>query len=443
MPRIRSASVVILGLLPLAPHASASQSPTAPPVQAIVNVTVIDGTGRPPIREGVMLVADGRIVAVGTRRSVSIPRGATRIDGAGGFLLPGFIDTHAHVTLGPVELDRSRTPPAMRALPDSQVTRRTLGALLAAGITSARDPGGPAAATVAVRDSVARGDLVGPRLVVAGEVIDQSDFPGLTGKATTPEQVRAEVRRQAAVGVDLIKLYATLTPPLVTAAVEEAHRLSLPVVGHLMFTSWTEGARAGMDGFVHIIGWSPKLLPPAARGGYLRMLGGTQFMYGWLEAMDLDAPELTEAIDAMAARRMHLDPTLVVFERAVHADDAAVHAHPHLGDAPDALVENWRTSFNFNIGWTADDYRRARAAFPKALQLTKRLYDKGVLLGAGTDANNPWTVAGESYHRELELLVAAGIPPMNVLTIATRNGARILGLERETGTLEAGKRADL
>jgi hypothetical protein len=82
---------------------------------------------------------------------------------------------------------------------------------------------------------------------------------------------------------------------------------------------------------------------------------------------------------------MHLDPTLVVFERGVRGDDPAVIRSPALADASPALLANWRAFFTFSIGWTPDDFARARAAWPKALQLTKRLHDRGVLLTAGTE----------------------------------------------------------
>jgi len=428
---------LLLGTLLLATTASAQQT-------VIDRVTVIDGTGGAPIRNAVVVIEQGRIRAVGPRGSVALPAGAERIDGAGGYLVPGFVEMHAHVSLGPVEVDRSGAQPVMKVLPDPAGTRRSLALLLASGITTARDPGGAAATTVAVRDSVADGLLLGPRLFVAGEVIDRSPFPGLTSAATTPDEVRQEVRRQAELGVDMIKLYAWLSPEQVQAGIEEAHRVGLPAIAHLMTTTWTEAARGGLDGIVHVIGWSPELLPEGVRPRYRQMqAGGSQFLYGWLELVDLDAPELNRAVDAIAARRMHLDPTLVVFERAVRGDDPVVIQSPHLAQASPALLANWRAFFTFSIGWSKDDFARARAAWPKALQLTKKLYDRGALITAGTDANNPWTVPGESYHRELELLVEAGIPPLDVLRIATRNGAEALGILGETGTVEPGKRADL
>jgi imidazolonepropionase-like amidohydrolase len=358
-------------------------------------------------------------------------------------LLPGFVDVHAHVALGPVHIDRSGPAPVAAAAPDPEGSRRSLALLLAHGITTIRDPGGPAARTTALRDSVMRGLLVGPRMFVAGEVIDRTAFAGLTTAVTTPDDVRREVRRQAASGVDLIKLYAGLSPDLVAAGIETAHSLGLPAVAHLMATTWTEAARMGLDGIVHVLGWSPRLLPEQFRAEYQASMAGTQFMYRWLELVDLDSPEMADAIGAVAQRRMILDPTLVVFERAVRGDDPAVTNAPSLALGSPALLANWRSAFSFSLGWSAEDFARARAAWPKALRLTKLLYDRGALIAAGTDANNPWTVPGESFHRELELLVEAGIPPAEVISIATRNGALAVGRLGETGTIEAGKRADL
>lgn len=432
-----------LWLVGLAIGAMEVQGATRDTAHVVVGATVIDGRGGLPLRDAVVVIEGGRIRAVGRRGEVAIPAGAHRVDARGKFVVPGFIDVHAHVTLGPVVLDRTRTPPALVAKTDPGGTERHLAMLLAAGVTTIRDPGGPAERTVAVRDSVGRGELIGPRMVVAGDVIDRQTFDGLTRAVTTPDEVRREVRRQAAIGVDMIKLYSSLEPPLVEAGIDEAHRLGLPAIGHVMATTWTEAAVMGLDGIVHILGWSPKLLPENKRAAYQTMMAGSQFIYGWLELVDLDAPELRRAIDLLAARGVTLDPTLVVFERAVRGDDPAVIRAEALGMASPALRQNWETFFTFNIGWRPDDFRRAKAAWPKALGLTKLLYDRGVLLAAGTDANNPWVVPGESFHRELELLVDAGIPAIDVLTLATRNGARMLGLEHEIGTVEVGKRADL
>lgn len=433
-------------LVPIVSCASGAsvQSETARGTAAIVGATLVDGTGGPAIAESVVLVRGGRITAAGPFGEIDIPAGAEVIDATGAFLLPGFIDAHAHVGLGPVTVAVSDGVPTMSMELDPEVSERSLRSLLAHGITTIRDPGGPAERLVELRKDVERGRRVGPEMRVAGEVIDQSDFHGLTEVARTPDEVRAAVRRQAAAGVDFIKLYVSLRPDLVAAGIDEAHAHGLPAVGHLMATTWTQAAEAGIDGIVHIIPGSPQLLPAAAVPELIESMSrGTQFMVRWFELADFDAPAMQEAIHALARHEIVLDPTLVFFDAMVRGDHAELTEAAELDLVAPSLVRNWRTSFHMNLGWTAEDFERGRAALPKMLELTRRLHEGGVTLAAGTDANNPWIVPGPSFHRELELLVEAGISPEEVLVIATRNGAQAAGLLDDRGTIAPGKRADL
>ena len=391
-----------------------------------------------------LLVEDGRITRIAAPGTLEATTHAEVLDVSGRFVLPGLVDSHAHVALGPIETHADTTPPSVSMTPDLDVGPRSLRTLLAHGVTLARDPGGPAERTVALRNAVAAQALLGPRLVVAGDVIDQAPFEGLTAQVTNEEEVRREVRRQAALGVDLIKLYASLPPDLVRAGVDEAQRHGLPAVAHLMMTTWTEGADAGLQSILHVIPGSPRLLPEAQRGAFLRDLRSTVFMYTWFEFVDFESPEIQEMIDRLLRHRTWVDPTLVVFEIGAFGDDPArTTAYPHLGLADPDLVANWTESFRFDLGWSDEDRRRAQAAWPRALEFVRLLQASGVRLTAGTDANNPWTVPGPSLHRELELLVEAGLSELEVLRIATRNGAEALGQLDETGTLTVGKRADL
>lgn len=435
----------VLRFLALALLVPAFASPAVAAAQTFVvrGVTLIDGTGAPPLPDAVVVVKDGRIAAVGPASSTTVPGDATTIDGGGRTLLPGFVDTHAHLTVGPVTAEVVDGQPrvVMKTLDDG--ARRSLLLLLAHGVTTIRDPGGDTEHLVATRDALERGELVGPRAVVAGRVIDTADFPGLVDRATTAAEVRVAVRRQAEAGVDLVKLYTTLGPDLVAAGVEEAHRLGLPAVAHLHETTWAEAAELGLDGIVHIIPGTAELLPVPAREGYATKPGALGFPH-WFDLVDLDAQAVRTTVHTLAAEGVHLDPTLVVFEHAFFGDvvrftseTAALSlAHPE-------LVENWRSFFSFNLGWTERDFEVAHRVWPKVLAFTRQLWEGGVLLSAGTDANNPWTVPGVSFHRELQLLAAAGIPPGEVLKIGTRNGAEVAGLLDETGTVEPGKRADL
>jgi imidazolonepropionase-like amidohydrolase len=327
---------------------------------------------------------------------------------------------------------------------DPEVARRSLPLLLAHGITTALDPGGPTDVLLDLRDRIRDGDLTGPDLRVAGHVIDRTPFPGLATTVATPEDVRREVMRQADAGVDFIKLYATLSPERVAAGVAAAEARDIPVLIHPLLTTWTEAAKLGVDAVLHIIPGSPDLLPPAARDAFMvEMQRGTQFMFTWFELADLHGPVMTEAIAALAEEQIVVDPTLVFFDVTMRSDDPAVTDAEGLRWVAPSLLDNWQTSFHMSVGWTEEDFERARAVWPKMLELTRLLHEAGVPLAAGTDANNPWIIPGVSFHRELELLVEAGLPPLDVLEIATLGNARHVGVLVDRGTIEAGKRADL
>ncbi len=409
------------------------------PELAFTHVTLIDGTGAPPRADMTVVVRDSTIILVRPSRGYTPPARARVIDGRGKYLLPGFIDTHAHVNVGPEHLDSAKNQ--LRGDYDPAVPRISLGSLLQFGVTTIRDPGGATEHAVATRDSVARGLLNGPRMLVAGSVIDQTDAPGLVAMVHSPDEVRAEVRRQVAAGVDYIKLYATLTPPMVEAGIQEAHAAGKKAIGHLFLTSWTDAARAGIDGLVHVTPSSPALLPPASRAAFRNGIHNTRFMFQWFEYVNLASPEIDTMITEMVRHHVEHDGTLATFEAMAWGDSPRMTNSPDLAYAAPSLVHNWQT-FTLTQGWTKADYDSARTAWPKVLQFEKLLYDRGVRITVGTDANNPWTAPGASYHRELELLVAAGIPPLDVLRLATKSGADALGLGN-VGTVQVGKRADL
>lgn len=410
-------------------------------VTVVRGATLIDGNGGPP-RAAMAVVIRGRnITGISPVAGFRVPAGARVIDAKGRWLVPGFIDMHAHANVSPTELDS--VTKAFRVTPDSSVHGRTLRSLLAMGVTTIRDPAGPAEQEVAVRDSVAAGKIVGPRMFVAGEAIDQSVGPGLIATVHTEDDVRSAVRRQAAIGVDYIKLYATLTPPLVRAGIDEAHAFHKKAIGHLFLTSWTEGANAGIDGLLHAVPSSPRLLRPDRRAAFMSGFHNTRFMFQWFEYADFASPEIDSMITAMIAHHVVHDPTLVTFEAMAWGDDPRITQNPDLVLAAPSMVANWRSSFTLTQGWLKQDFDSAKAVWPKLLQFEKLLYDRGVLLTVGTDANNPFTAPGGSFHREMELLVSAGIPPRCVIRLATRNGAEALGMLDSLGTVAVGKLADM
>ena len=415
----------------------AAQQPTV-----LRGVTVIDGTGAPPLRDAVVVVEGNRITAVGPRSQVRIPAGAAIQDLAGKYLLPGFIDMHAHAAFGPVSTSGEGGQMQLRMDYDDAASVEMLRRLLEYGVTTIRNPAGPAHEAVALRDRVARGELPGPRTFTAGEVIDFATSPGLGVGARTDSAVRAAVRQQVAVGVDYIKLYAGLAPNLIAAGVDEAHKLGKKAIAHTFLTSWTEAARSGIDGIVHIVPGNPRLLPPDRRAPYMKSITGTQFMYTWFQFVDLNAPEIDTMVATLVARKVVLDPTLVAFEAMFRGNDTAITRSRDLATAPASLLQNWQV-FQLSKGWSEADFKAAQATWPTVLRFTKLLYDRGVFLVVGTDTPNPWAAPGTSFHRELELYVNAGIPPLQVLRMATQSGAKALGIDGQVGTIASGKQADL
>jgi imidazolonepropionase-like amidohydrolase len=292
--------------------------------------------------------------------------------------------------------------------------------LLGYGVTTIRNPGGPTEQSVALKENVTAGKIKGPTIFTAGRLINDPriPIPFVEKQVKTEQEVRQEVRLQATIGVDYIKLYVGLTPNLVRAAIDEAHHNGLKVIGHLYLTSWTDAANLGIDALTHGVPVSPYLLPKDKQRILIENGLGPFDHFLWLSLVNLnnsinnnsissDSTEINQMIKSLVTHRVPIDPTLDIYEAMLRDD-------------------------------TKDQY-----LWPKVLQLTKMTYDNGVQILSGTDIPNFELIPGESLHHELELLVEAGINPLDVIKIATRNGANALGILNKAGTIENGKEADM
>ncbi len=397
------------------------------------NVTIIDGTGNLPQPSSCIFIEDGKIIRICKKGEFDYPEDAEVVLLNNKYVIPGLIEMHAHMY-------------------DSRYYEEVNKTLLAFGITTVRNPGASAEEIVAFRERLATGELTGPRLFTAGWLIDGPESPFDYTKVKTEEEIREAVQRQAEIGVDYIKLYTSLTPNLIEAAIDETHKLGLEIIGHLGYTSWTFAANAGIDGLLHSAMAAPlwELVPVEKRDRFRDLANpiknfNPELFKEWGESFDINGPEMMELTKALVDNHVVVDPTLVMMEAMIRGNDSSYKEILEPDYAPKDIADEWRNNnlHPYTSWWSDEAFNEAQKLFPVFSEIVKRFYDNGVLITAGTDVGNPWITPGVSLHRELELLEKAGIPALEVLKIATYNGAKALHILEETGTVEVGKQADL
>lgn len=432
-------------LLASATLLSLSACATTPPLadaQLYTNFTLLDPATETRIEDAYMLVADGRILATGRGDGPSNIPAEQRHDMNDAFALPGFIDTHAHVTLSRINVAVENGTPSLRATSEDEITAHNARTLVSFGVTTIRNPGGSTASNVAYNERVRSGALVGPEQRAAGEILDTMPFEGLTLAVTDTASIEAAVARQAEAGMNYIKLYHLLTEAQFTAGVEAAHRHGLEAITHTGAITWDRAAELDVDAIVHVMPISADSLPVSAREGYRGAdETASHAFYEWWERADLDSPEIARLIRALAERRVTVDLTLVVFQKTFWGNDASVRdtgaefVHP-------LMRENW-SLFRFDIGWQPEHYARAQAVWPKIQRFARMLHEAGVPLTIGTDLANPFVAPGYDTIAEMRLHQDAGIPAWDVLRMATSDAAETLHMEDRIGRLARGMEADV
>lgn len=366
----------------------------------VTHATLIDGTGAPAKRNASVYVEDGRIVRIDT--SGAAPKsepGLDVLDGTGKFLIPGLWDMHAHyeqVEWGPI--------------------------YLAAGVTTVRDCGNEFDYITTVRDAIQSGRGIGPRLLVAG-IVDGSGPIALGAiTADTPEEARAVVRRYKEAGAVQIKIYSSMKPALVPVIAEEAHKLGLTVTGHVPEGMTTaQAVEAGYDGINHIHFVTRDLL---------HMRRGEP-----LPQPDFTTPDAKRQLALFKRHRTVFDDTTALFELMTHPASTPIDTfEPGI----DHVAKPLAAALN-GIGASPEDVEKSRKRYELLLATLRELHRQGLTIVAGTDQAIP----GYSLHRELEIYVQAGFTPMEALQAASSLPARVLGLDKEVGTLQVGKRADM
>jgi imidazolonepropionase-like amidohydrolase len=387
--------------------------------------TLVDVRTGQQIEDSFVLIEGSRIKQVGRAGEAAIPAGAKVIDARGKWIIPGLMDMHAHIT-------------TVKNLPWSLY--------LAQGVTTIRDPGGNLALLRLARQEIESGKRLGPRLFFAGQVLDGNPplWPDISIIADTPVRAESAVNFLIDQGVDFIKVYNSIAEPVLAAIIRTAHGRGIPVTGHVpRSVTMTRAVELGMDGLEHIRITGRELLPleEANRIDFLPYVQREALLW---QRFDLDSDKMKKLVSFLAERKVFLDPTLTVDE--INAN--ALYAE----QARDPNTRFWPREAMLNEAEAAPEVFRvppelkdvAAAGFRKRLQFIGMCSRAGVRIIAGTDGVGAGKLLpGFGLQHELELLVQAGLTPVQAIQAATINAARALRKEQDLGSIEAGKFADV
>jgi imidazolonepropionase-like amidohydrolase len=393
--------LIIAAALGLASGSTASRTPPAASLKVFVGAQILDGTGKAPVNNALLVVRDGKVEAVGSHAAVRPPKGAETINLAGKFIIPGLISSHVHIS----DVQGTR-PPAWT----DENTLRQLGVFARYGVTTVYSLGGEQEPAFRARQNQNTPLLDRTRLFLSGEVI--------VGK--TPEEARQMVARVAAARPDIIKIRvddnlgttAKIAPEVYRAVIDEAHRRGLRVAAHIFYLEDAkELIRSGADFIAHSV-----------------------------RDKEID----DEFISLMKQRNIPYCPTLTrEISTFVYESTPAFFSDPFfLREADRSMVAQLQEPQRQEAIRKSQSAQRYKAALQVALKNLKKAADSGILVVMGTDsgafANR---FQGYFEHLEMEMMTDAGLTPAQVLRSATGDAARAMKLD-DLGTLKKGAWAD-
>lgn len=397
---------VLLGAMGLAAGCGGGE-PEAPPVEptpgltAFVGATIIDGTGDPAVENGVLVVRDGRIEAVGSSDTIDVPADATQVDLSGRSIMPGMINAHGHVNnvrgLEPTDFN------------EEQVLYQ-LGLYARYGVTTVFSLGGDGEASMAIRDRDNESTSIDhARLYVAGNIV--------TGP--TPEDAREQVNAVADSGADVVKIRVDdnlgrtekMTPETYQAVIDTSHERGLKLTAHMYYLEDAIGLmEAGADLLAHSV------RDQAVNDELITLLRDSGVCY---------CPTLMREVSTYVyeSRPEWFDDPF--FTKETSADVIA---------ALDSEEERERGQSTANQTY--------KAQLEVAKQNLKTLSDAGIPIAMGTDTGPRARFQGYFEHGELALMVEAGLTPMQAIVASTYDAARCMEVDADLGSLETGKWAD-
>jgi hypothetical protein len=383
------------------------------------HVTIIDVTGAAPRRDTTVVINGDHISAIGD--NLPVPAGAQVLDATGKFLIPGLWDMHVH-----------------------WYVRDTFTLFIANGVTGVRQMFGNSD-LLRWRDQIAKGSLLGPRMVVASPIIDgpQPIWPNSIA-VRNEDEGRKAVRRVKQWGADFVKVYALLPHDAYFAIADEAKQQGLTFVGHVPnAVSPAEASDAGQKSIEHLTGI---LLASSDKETELRdklVKADSPEARGRVQATALgtyDEKKAADLVARFAKNQTWQCPTLTVLRSGAYLGDESFRGDGRLRYIPRVLQQRWNLRATNRSG---GDNALEKKVLQKQFEIVEAMQKAGVPILAGTDTGNPYCFPGFSLHEELALLVIAGLTPVEALRSATLNPAKFFGLDQTLGTIEQGKIADL
>jgi imidazolonepropionase-like amidohydrolase len=393
----------------------------AEPVVALTNVTVIDGTGSAPKRNQTIVIRDGKIAAVGPATSVRAPEGARIMDLDGHTVIPGMVGVHNHMFY---------TAAGGRSVRATFTSSRLY---LASGVTTIRTTGSNAPyADINTKSEIDAGQAAGPRVHITAPYITGAQGAGYMTAISSPEQARRFVNYWGDEGATWLKAYTNIRSEDLKAAIDEAHKRGMKVTGHLCSVSFQEAVALGIDNLEHGLftasDFAPNKTKDVCPTGLTTALATAPSSAPW-----------QRTIRTMIDRKVSMTSTLAVYELSFP------NRPPRDERVLEAMAPEVREAYlAFRKGVDENPNPRPETVLKNAMAFERAFHAAGGLLGAGVDPTGQGgALPGYGDQRNYELLTEAGFSPSEVVQIMTLNGARILGVDRELGSIEAGKTADL
>jgi imidazolonepropionase-like amidohydrolase len=402
----------------------------------ITHVTVIDATGQPLLLDRTIVISGHRISSISGTAKPALPKAARVIDASGKFLIPGLWDMHSHFS------DRDYLP-----------------LYLVNGVTGLRIMFGNSTDGES-RKQIEASTLVGPRMVIGSRIIDgPAPFLPYFISVKTPDEARKAVDAEKQAGADFIKVYSFLPRDLYFAIVSESKKLGLPFAGHTpMSVSVEEASDAGQKSIEHLAGIdgscssraddfhlrSQQDLAEMIAAGKSSLAGGSHLAAMGISILDTYSPERCAAVGArLKSNGTWVCPTLVIFRTMALVGDPSLSNDPNIRYLPRSIRASWEPQNNYLFKIVAENPTYTKRQFQHDLVTVSVLKQAGVGIIAGTDTPSPFVAPGFSLADELELYVKAGLSPMDAIRTATYNPALFLGREKDLGTIEPGKLADM